>query len=142
LNRNLFVFAILLVILGIGFNIYLLSLFGLLLLIPAVLVTSRPPVRPAPVPPKQEVRRITSPPVQRAEVIPPTPPPRSMMPATLPAQPQTYSPALFPTSMFPSISQVGTQPQPPREAAPAKPSERDELVEAGAILVLLRLLSG
>ena len=56
------------------------------------------------------------------------------------AMPQGYSPALFPNPMFPSLSMMGSPPPaPPPEA---KPAERDEILEMGAMLALVKLLAG
>jgi hypothetical protein len=44
--------------------------------------------------------------------------------------------------MFPSLSLMGTTVQPPKEPVTAKQQERDELIEFGAILALLKLAFG
>ncbi len=142
LKRNLLVFALFLVLLGIGSSFYLLSLFGLLMLIPALLSSSRPPLRPAPPPARQETRRITPPPLQQPAVALSQVPPKTVFVTPTPIQTQTYSPSLFPKSIFPSNVQVGTSPQPVHESAAPKPAERDELLEIGTILALLRLALG
>ncbi|HYB07537.1 MAG TPA: hypothetical protein VEB87_05220 [Nitrososphaerales archaeon] len=146
MNRGLLIFALLLVFLGIGFGLYLLSVFGLLLLIPALLSAPRPSTPPAPTQPKQETRRIVPRAAERPETAHPpalTPAPSMAMATTpVPAQTQSYAPALFPTSMFPSLSQTAIQPQPQNVPASEKPAAQDELLEAGAILLLLRLISG
>jgi len=56
------------------------------------------------------------------------------------ATPSIVLPVLFPTSMFPVISQ---QPQPMKQEEPRgeRREERDELVEAIAALAVLRLLN-
>jgi hypothetical protein len=54
----------------------------------------------------------------------------------------TYSSALFPTPIIPALNSLRTYSQPTGEANPQKQSERDELVEAGAILALLKLVLG
>ena len=136
------VFALLLVLLGIGSGFYLLSFFGLLLLVPSLISSSRPPTRPAPAPPKQEVRRISPPPVQQPQATVQASQPTTMAAPMPSPQSPTYSMALFPTSMFPPISQLGTIPQPTKETAQRKPEERDELLEVGAVLALLRLALG
>lgn len=55
---------------------------------------------------------------------------------------QPYSPALFPNSIFPSLSSYVNVPPQQAEAAAKKPSERDELIETGAMLALMKLLLG
>jgi len=54
------------------------------------------------------------------------------------------SSALFPSAMFPTLSlAIPTTPGAPvGETAPNQPEPRDELLELGALLVLLRVLSG
>jgi hypothetical protein len=54
----------------------------------------------------------------------------------------SYGSALFPTSLFPSLSSYVSPPQKQPEAAANKPAERDELIEVGAILFLLKLALG
>ncbi|MDE1852178.1 MAG: hypothetical protein KGI38_00325 [Thaumarchaeota archaeon] len=142
MNRNLLIFSLFLFFIGIAFGEYLVVFFGLLLLIPALLAPSRGPSRPVPVSSRQEVRRITPPPKPQSAVAAPTQPTRSQ-PIVMPAAPSkslSYSPALFPTSMFPSLSMSGDLPQPSGGGPARAQAERDELVEAGAILALLRLL--
>jgi len=142
MNRGLLIFALLLVFLGIGFGLYLLSFFGLLLLIPALLSTPRPSAPPAPTQAKQETRRIAPPAAKRPETVSPAASPMAITPTSVPAQPQSYAPALFPAPMFPSLSQAAIQPQPRGMPASEKPEAQDELLEAGAILLLLKLISG
>ena len=142
MNRGLLIFALLLVFLGIGFGLYLLSIFGLLLLIPALLSAPRPSTPPAPIQAKQETRRIVPPAAKRPETAPSAATPMAMATTPVPTQPQSYAPALFPTTMFPSLSQAAIQPQPRGVPASEKPAAQDELLEAGAILLLLRLISG
>ena len=143
LNRSLLVFAILLVLLGFGSNFYLLSLFGVLLLIPAFLSSSRPPkMGRTPVSTKQETRRIAPPPIQHYEAAAPSVSPRAVneIPSTTPSS--TFAPALFPTSMFPFLSQTVYRPEPTRETAEEKVNQRDDVLEIGTILALLRLALG
>jgi len=142
MNRGLLIFALLLVFLGIGFGLYLLSFFGLLLLIPALLSTPRPSSPPAPTQAKQETRRIAPPAAKQPETAPQTASQMAMAATPFPVQQQSYSPPLFPTPMFPSLSQTAIQPQPRGVPASEKPATQDELLEAGAILLLLRLISG
>lgn len=142
MNRNLFAFAFLLILLGLGFNFYLLAFFGLLMLIPAFLSSTRPRMRPTPTSVKQEPRRITPPLVRQPEVALSQTQPKSTVVAPSAEQPVTYSPSLFPTSMFPAHTQLGTSPQPIRETGAVKPAERDELLEVGTMLILLRLALG
>jgi hypothetical protein len=154
MNRNLLLFALFLAVLGVVFGFYLITFFGLLLLIPAALIPSRAPAR-TPQPPKQAARR-TPPPQglqsmakeQAPQSMSSQPVSQSMSPQPMAAMSsvpysssyQSYSPALFPSSMFPSLSMSGSaQPQPQGELA-KKQAERDELVEVGAMLALLKLL--
>ena len=142
MNRNLVAFSLLVILAGLAFGLYLISFFGFLILIPALASGSRLPTRPPPTQPKQQPRRI----------IPPAPPqPESTVPAVqakpmAAAQPtmqvQSYSPALFPSSMFPSLAGMGSTPLAAKEAATPKPDGRDELVEVGTMLALLKLVFG
>jgi len=141
LNRNLVYFSVLLILLGIGSEVYVLSLLGLLLLIPALLSPARPPVRRTPAP-RQEARRIVPQQPPRVSTQTPSPPHTIEIAPTPPVQQQTYTPALFPMPMFPSLSQMGSTPQPVKEPAQAKQEARDELVEVGTILALLKLAFG
>jgi hypothetical protein len=150
MNRNLLLFALFLAVLGIGFDFYLLTFFGLLLLIPAALIPSKPPAR-TPQPPKQVARRTGPPQSSQSMAKEQAPQPMSqyvpqsmaaMAPAQYSSSYQSYSPALFPNSMFPSLSMSGSAtPQPQGEPAKKQP-ERDQLVEAGAILAILKLMLG
>jgi hypothetical protein len=149
MNRNLLVFALLLIFAGFGVGFYLISFFGLLLLIPALLSPTRIPTRPTPTsaPSSSQPRRITPTPFKQPETAmkPPTaaPTPATTAPPSYEQQAGGYAPALFPTTMFPSLSgMTGTQPPPPKEREHAKSREQDEVLEVGGLLVLLRLLSG
>jgi hypothetical protein len=44
--------------------------------------------------------------------------------------------------MFPPLTQIGTQPQPTAGKSPEKQQGEDDLIEAGALLLLLRLVLG
>ena len=142
------IFAVFLVVIGIGSGFYLLTFFGLLVLIPVLLSPSRPTTRPQPpstqTRPREQPRRIAPPPVQPyATATPPEQPAAALSPIPPPSAPSTaYSGALFPTSMFPPMSQMGTIPPQVKEGSPKKPEERDELVEVGTILALLKLAFG
>jgi hypothetical protein len=156
LNRGLLVFGLFLVLIGIGLNFYLLSFFGILIIIPALISRPRLPVPPNQTGTTQQPRRVGS--------VKPQPMPAPSQPmgqptsqayqpvqsqfgsmalasTSPPMQPSSYSPSLFPTSMFPSLNLYVNTAQPAPEAA-RKPSERDELIEVGAVVALLRLLLG
>lgn len=140
MNKSLVYFSVLMILLGVGSGFYLLSLLGGIALIPALLSPTRPPVRRAPEQPRQEPRRIIPPPFQPPRPSEPVANPVSYVASPAPSQP-TYPAALFPTAMFPSLSTMGSTPQ-AKETAPAKQEGRDELVEVGAILALLKLAFG
>ena len=151
LNRDLFGFAILLVLLGIGFGIYTISFIGLLLMIPAFLARSRRKTAGPSVPAKQlPPRRISPPPVRQAEpwvstqkqtVVAPTP---TYAPSHAPSattQTPTFEVPIFPNSMFPSLSPaLATVPS--QESTGPKPTQQDELLQIGAVLALLRFALG
>jgi hypothetical protein len=144
MNRDLFGFAILLILVGIGFGIYLISFVGLLLMIPAFLARPRQKTGGSP---SQQTRRISPPPVRQAEPWVSTAQPKAATPAPAPAPADapattpTYGVPLFPTSMFPSLTMTPA-PQASQEATAEKPTQRDELLEIGAILALLRFAFG
>jgi Na+-transporting methylmalonyl-CoA/oxaloacetate decarboxylase gamma subunit len=147
LNRNLVLFAFFLIVLGVGLDFYLISFFGLLVLIPAFMAPSRTAPRPVPAPAKPEVRRIGPPPKPRPTAEQAQPEVQPQTTTTLPASQQlgpalAYSPALFPNSLFPPMSLSGSPAAPPAELAAKKTPERDELVEAGALLAFFKLFFG
>ncbi|MDG6898575.1 MAG: hypothetical protein JRN24_02440 [Nitrososphaerota archaeon] len=140
MNKNLVIFGAFLIVLGAGVGYYLISLFGLLILIPAVIAPSRPVSR-LPTSAKEEPKRIAPKPQPMPTQVR-SPPPTMVESQTPPGAYVSYSPALFPNSMFPSLSlSAAAEPQ-PASAATAKTAERDELIETGAMLALLRLLVG
>lgn len=64
--------------------------------------------------------------------------PASFIPS--PAAPTpAYAVALFPTSMFPSLGQGVQGPKPQAAVPAAEPKEKDELLEMGALLAILRI---
>jgi len=157
MNRNLLIFALLLIFVGFGVGFYLISFFGLLLLIPALLSPTRVPSRPtpAPEPPKPQPRRITTRPAKQPEgpmAAPTAPPMEGSVSAPMPSrmaapsyqsQSIVYTPPLFPTTMFPSLSgMAGTPAPPPREPEHERRREENDLLEVVGLLVLLRLVSG
>jgi len=73
----------------------------------------------------------------------PGPMPGYMAASAFQVQSMGFTPPLFPTSMFPSLSgMAATPPVAPKEQEHARRREEDDLLEVGALLVLLRLLSG
>lgn len=129
-------------IIGVGFGFYLLSILGLLLLIPGLLSSPRPPMTRVPAPPREEPRGIA--PLARPQQVPaaPAPEPKVMDVPPPSTESPTYSQPLFPMPMFPSLSQMGTAAQPPMERMEGKQEGRDELLEVGAILAFLKLAFG
>ncbi|MDE1858321.1 MAG: hypothetical protein KGI26_04540 [Thaumarchaeota archaeon] len=142
MNKNLVIFGAFLIVLGAGVGYYLISLFGLLILIPALIAPSRPISR-LPTSAKEEPRRIApKPQPMPAQVQTPASQPAMAAPISQPGPYSSYSPALFPNSMFPSLSLSAAVQLQPASAAPAKAAERDELIETGALLALLKLFVG
>ncbi|MDG6989211.1 MAG: hypothetical protein JRN21_07795 [Nitrososphaerota archaeon] len=156
MNRNLLVFSLFLIIFGVVSGVYLVSLFGIILLIPSTLPSARQSSRN---PPRQtETKR--PPTWDAARRMPadqgPVPTAQVAQPAFQPSQPpepvvtttpgpspmETYSPALFPGSIFPPVYNLGVQTTPPAGPEAKKASERDDLVEAGTLFVLLKLFLG
>ena len=148
MNRNLLIFGLFLIIAGVFTGFYLLSVFGFLMVIPSILGSSRPPPLRSPGPQNEASRRVMSQTAQPQPTDGQTTPPVQVQPMAAMApppspQPQqfSYSPALFPTTLLPSLSLSMAVPQPPEQASKSQAKE-DELVEMGAILALARLLLG
>jgi len=155
LNKSLLVFAIILIFGGIFLGIDLIVLLGVVVLIPALLTTPKEPSKvPVSKPQAPAPRRITPPPASQPAKTEHSEPGGMQPQAPLP-MPSTmyapsagsmssgviYSPALFPTSMFPSISAPPTyRPQLP-EHREGRASETDELFEFGLLIAVLRLAS-
>jgi len=149
MNRNLVIFSLFLVLIGVAFDLYLVAFFGLLILLPAFFASSKPSARTPGAPqtpqPKQAPRRI----IPRAAAKPEPAPTSTAQPMaapeySAPTYHPSYTPALFPSPMLPTLSQMPTTSTPvPKAASETKQGvERDELVEAGAILAVLKLLFG
>ena len=159
MNRNLLVFSLFIIVAGLAFGLYIISFFGLLLLIPALVAPTRPPTRNAPTQPTQPQpqpwgrvippRSRSPPPIpspRTERVAPPAPAMAStttsyLPPSPPPAQPISYAPALFPSPLLPPMS-IASSPQPAKPPQETKPEGRDELVEAGALLAILKLILG
>ena len=131
--------ATIVILLGAGLGFYPLIFVGLILLIPALMSPSRPPVRgaPTPPPPRQETRRIVPPTPHEKSIATPAP---HFGPAPPAPQPHVAPQALFPMPMFPSLSQMGAPPEP--EPATKTQEGRDEVVEVGVMLALMKLAFG
>lgn len=133
----------LLILVGIVFGIYLVLFLGVLLLIPAALSSARLPSQRTPIPqPEEPAMRIIPPMPARPAPSAQEPQPMATSPMYTPIQYQGYSGPLFPAPMFPSLSQMGAPPTTAGQAPPSASQGRDELLEAGAILAVLKLLSG
>jgi hypothetical protein len=151
MNRGLLVFSILLILLGFGLDAYLIAFFGFFLLFPALLTSPRPrPQRPptssgqqAPEPaPAMETTPEPAPSwgTVSAPVAPPTVAAASIPPSPI-SQP-SFSAPLFPTSIFPIASQQMPTTQALKETKSGSPGSRDEVLELGAILTLMKLIFG
>ena len=150
MNRNLLVFGLFLVIAGLFSGYYVLSLFGILMIVPALRSSSRRPPSPVSKPRDESPRMAMGPsPQMQAPVMqapnPPPPVPAMTAPRPLPQTEQSgYSPALFPTTLLPSLSlspPTGV-PQAPSEPVPKSQAAEDDVVKVGAVLALARLLLG
>jgi ABC-type antimicrobial peptide transport system permease subunit len=151
MNRNLLGFGFLIILVGIGSGFYLLSIIGLVIMIPALLAPSKIPTRPSQSTRSSAstvrpgTRRIIPPPIIR-QPEPPTSQPQHQLVVQATADSQistpTFSQALFPNSIFPSLSLISGSVQPPASSIPVKSSERDEVLELGAILAFLRIAFG
>ena len=159
MNRNLLVFSLFIIVAGLAFGLYIISFFGLLLLIPALAAPTRPPAGNAPPQPSQSrpwgrvIPRPSSPPpspapTPKAEPMSPPAPPMSSMATSYmaisssPGQPVSYTPALFPMPLLPAMSVMGSAPQPVKPPQESRHEGPDEIVEVGALLAMLKLLFG
>jgi len=150
MNRGLLAASIILVLLGAFSGFYFLAGVGVLLFFPALLSSPPRPAQKAPsTTTKTPPRRITPP-------SPPAPmgletrgetklPETYMTPSSQPSQ-ASYSSALFPTPMFPSLSRYGMtsgtdQPLPSKEPQ-KREAETNDLLEVGVLLAILKLASG
>jgi len=161
MNRSLLVFSILLIVLGLGFGEYIISILGFFLLFPALLSSPRPRPPGAPTGPGQQapepapVMEKAPEPAPVMETISERAPvwgtlstpvaPRTVAPASMsplpPSQP-IFSAPLFPTSIFPSASQQMPTAQALKETRSESPASRDEVLELGALLALMKLVFG
>jgi hypothetical protein len=156
MNRSLLVFSIILILLGIGFD-YLISLFGLFLLFPALLSSPRPRPQGTPTGSGQQAPRpgpamdttpamdtvLETAPAWGAVSTPVAPvavAPASTLPPP-PSQP-SFSAPLFPTSIFPTLSQQMPAAQALKEPRSEPPASRDEVLELGGLLALVKLIFG
>jgi hypothetical protein len=144
------VFAIILILVGAVTIIYI-SIFGLLLLFPALLTPSRQP-------PQSKVRqrkeeKVTPPSSASPPPVTPGAPPATMEVRSIPMSSQpSSSAALFPNTMFPTTSMMPQTPSlGPQPVAEAKPvagtkheiaGQRDELLEVGLLLAILMAFAG
>jgi hypothetical protein len=153
MNKSVVYLAIFLIVVGLAFNFYLVSLIGLLFLLPGLAAPSRPPARlptstPKPPPrrviPQQPYRQPAQQPSQQGSSVAATQPaqPMAAVAPAPPPQPQGYSAALFPAQMFPTLNPIIQPVQMAKEASIAKHEGKDELVEVGTMLALLKLVLG
>ena len=156
MNRGLFYFGLLVIFLAASFGFYPVAILGIILLVASLFAGQSkpvPPSKPAPAStrtrPKQPVPHAApQPAAETGEAEQPAEVSRDVMLHYAPVAQPTHQvaggnvviPALFPTTMFPAPPQSGTQAQPP-EVKGEKREERDELVEAVAALIFLRLLA-
>ncbi len=155
MNRSLLIFSILLILLGVGIGELVISIFGIFLLFPALLSSPRPrpqgtptgsgPQAPEPAPvmetaPTMEAGLEAAPAWGRisTSVTPATVAPVSM-PPLLPSQP-SFSAPLFPAVMFPSLSQQVQAAQALKEPKKEALASRDDVLELGALLALVKLV--
>jgi hypothetical protein len=144
------VFAIILILVGAVTIIYI-SIFGLLLLFPAILTPSRqPPQRKVG---QRKEEKVTPPPSASQPPVAPRAPPATMevWSVPMPSQPLSNS-ALFPNTMFPTISLMPQTPSlVPQPVAGVKPvaetrheiaGQWDELLELGLLLAILMAAAG
>jgi hypothetical protein len=146
MNRGLLAFAVFLIVIGASFNVIQALIIGLFLLFPAVLTTPKPRSQRIPSSQVPSPRRIAPrpPPVIEKPVV--EAPPDVALPMVTAAsqvrQQPTFSPALFPNPIFPTLSKIPLSTVAPREAEKQPTEQREELLEFGALIALLRLAFG
>lgn len=145
LIRGLLYFSALLIFLGVYGGAYPVSIIGVLLLIPSLMATSRrPPTKQQP-PVVQEFRRVvprqptmsmeTRPaPSTVLETSPPTPAPFEHQ--------ESYTGALFPTAIFPTLSQSPISRLPADASKQGPQGTKDEVLEVGTIVAIMKLVLG
>jgi len=153
LNLSWAAIAFFVILIGGLSGFYVISVLGVFILIASLIAPSRTSApRRQPLPQGRVGTPTRSPPQRQA------PPSQAQAESKLLQMPQPTSQtmfpqdanqgyasnmALFPASMFPSTSPVATPAQPQVQKKPSEvPEPRDELVEMGAILLFLRLISG
>lgn len=167
MNRSLLVFSILLILLGLSLGAYIISILGFFLLFPALLSTprTRPPSvptgsgqqapEPAPVMEPAAVAETAPEPAPAMGTISDRVPgwgtlstpvaPRTVAPTPMPPLPPSqpsFSAPLFPTSIFPSTSQQMPTAQALKGTRGESPAPRDEVLELGGLLALMKLIFG
>jgi hypothetical protein len=145
MDTRLLVFAGLLIVIGafVGYTVVL--VFGLILLLPALLIPSRPPSQRKVEQKKEEPRNRTPAPLPTAPVSPAPSTPSALMAtidvphAAMSAQPSA-SGALFPNAMFPTLSLMPQAPEPTGRPKHEVAETRDELLELVLLFVILKTL--
>ena len=145
--RGLLYFSVLLILLGAYGGAYPVSIVGVLLLIPALAAPSRRPSaeKKPPPPPLQQYRRViprTAPvPMDSQAAVSATP--HAEPPALAPFEHQeTYTGALFPTSIFPTLSLSPVSQQAAEDPRKAVQGQKDEVLEVGTIVAIMKLILG
>jgi len=155
-NTPLLGIAVILILLG-AFTSITISIFGFILLFPALLAPSRKPSSKQS-PPRPAEQRVERPSWSQLSTQPPevrTPPGPMPVPVPAPAAAvempyvsmsaeSTSSSALFPNPILPalSLSIPTTAAPPPSETKRSPPESRDELLEFGVLLAILKVISG
>lgn len=135
-------FAIVLILFGAITSYDIISVFGLFLLIPAFLIPSQQPSQRRVDQKKEEPRRssLATPPTVAPVVSAPS---AAMEVPYVPMSSQpSASAALFPNTMFPTLSLTPQTPRPIGEARHVATEPRDELLEFGLLLAILRAVAG
>jgi len=165
-NRSLLIFGLLMLLLAVATGVSIIALVGVFLLLTSFVLPSSPPPtvpnrpvgkpaprrispkpaeQPVPASPQTSATQMgmTSSSAPHSVAAPATPPPVAgpQMQPSLPTQP-TFTPPLFPTSMFPSSSMYQQPPQAPGENRPGRHESKDEVLELGALVALLKLVFG
>jgi len=155
MNRSLLVFSILLILMGIGLGQDFIAVFGFFLLLPALFSTPRPRPQgtptgsgqqaPEPAPGPAPVMETAPEPASFLETASRSVAQQTVAPTSMPPPPPSqpsFSAPLFPTCIFPGASQQIQTAQAPEDARTKGPDSKDDVLELGALLALVKLVFG
>ncbi len=135
-------FAAILIFFGLAAGFPFVAVIGFVLLFPALIIPSRPPLPGKVEQKRSEPTRSAPATMPTARQAPPvTPAGMDVQHVSMSSQPSA-SAALFPNVIFPSLSPVPAAPSAPQAAKEGAAEQRDEVVELGFILAVVKALVG